>query len=336
MKRRKTDTKKKIYFMGSGAFAVPVLKAIAESEDFTLVGVASQIDKAAGRKRILTPTPLAAWADANGIQCRRVPSVNTPEYLDEVRNAAPDIIVVVSFGQLLRVDILNAAPLGCLNVHASILPKYRGASPIASAILNGDERTGVAFMRMERGLDSGPVYEVHLLDIASDATTERLESELAVLAAERICQCISRIAANTIQAYPQSENGVTLASKIRKIHGSIDWREDAVQLERRLRAYLKWPGLTFGIIRGDSIVNVKITSAKASSFDPETGMPGAIVACANRTMLVQCGKGTLAVERVLPEGKKDMSVSDFINGAHLAVGDVLLNVPYKLIIEKKA
>lgn len=320
--------------MGSGAFAIPVLEAIAREESFDLCGVASQPDKAAGRKRILTPTPLAAWADANGICCERIKSVNTPEFLEHIKSLEPELIVVVSFGQILKEDILNATPRGCLNVHASILPKYRGASPVASAILNGDEITGVAFMQMERGLDSGPVYETHISTITDEMTTEHLEYTLAVLAAERICCCIRKIIEGWITAVPQCCEGVTIASKIRKIHGSVDWTESAVKLERRLRAFHKWPGLTFGVIKGDTIINVKITAAKASSFDPHSGMPGMVAACAGKTLLVQCGKGTLAIERVLPEGKKEMSVADFMNGMRLSVGDVLLNGPEKIVIEK--
>ena len=213
--------------MGAGIFAVPVLDAIVKSESLELVGTVTQPDKAAGRKRILTPSPLGKWADSNGVCCKRMVSVNTPEFLSEVKELAPDIIVVVSFGQILKQPLLEAAPFGCLNVHASLLPKYRGASPIVSAVLNGDSETGVAFMQMEAGLDTGPVYEMHRYEIPPTINAGDLEQVLAGLAGEKIEACIRRIVDHGAVPEPQSAEGVLFSSKIRKCNGSICWQEDA-------------------------------------------------------------------------------------------------------------
>ena len=172
----------RIVFMGSGIFAVPVLEALANSHDLTLAVAVTQPDRAAGRKRVMTPTPLGRYADEAGIPCERVQSVNTPEFLDHVAALEPDMIVVVSFGQILREPILNLPPLGCLNVHASLLPKYRGASPITTCVLNGDDITGVTFMQMERGLDSGPIYEMHRMPVPPGITADELEQIDRILA----------------------------------------------------------------------------------------------------------------------------------------------------------
>jgi len=317
--------------MGAGEFAYPVLQAICKCQDIELIGTATQPDKAAGRKRVLTPSPLGQWADAHGIPCERVQSVNTEEYLASIRAKNPDLIVVVSFGQILKQPLLDVPRLGCLNVHASILPKYRGASPIATAILNGDAETGVTFMQMERGLDSGPMYAISRMQVPPDITTGQLQQQLSAMAGERIGEVIRDIAAGK-KPVPQPENGITVAVKIRKPDGSVDWNEDAFVIERKIRAYAKWPDTRFCVKCKDRFMQVKIMAARATSWGSASGEPGKILSLPEnkRQMMVQCGTGALLIERVLPEGKKEMAVSDFLNGIHLAVGDVLCNGPDKL------
>ena len=315
----------RIVFMGAGIFAVPILEALANSHDLTLAVAVTQPDRAAGRKRMLTPTPLGRYADAAGIPCERVQSVNTLEFLEHVAALEPDMIVVVSFGQILREPVLNLPALGCLNVHASLLPKYRGASPITTCVLNGDEVTGVTFMRMERGLDTGPIYEMHRMPVNPEMTSGELERELSVMAGMRICACIGRIARGEIQPRPQPEEGVSLAVKIRKSDGFVLWNEDAAVLERKVRAYHNWPSMAFRVpIRG-RVISVKITKASATSFKAPGAVPGKITAFADNRIMVSCGYGSLLLDRIVPEGKKEMSVADFLNGAHLSPGDLLLD-----------
>ncbi len=331
-----TDRKIKVYFMGAGAFASPVLRALCADDKIEIVGVATQPDKAAGRKRILTPSPLAQWADGHGIYCERVVSVNTDEFMERLRGLNPDLVIVVSFGQLLKQPLLDIPPFGCMNVHASILPRYRGASPITTAILNGDEVTGVTFMQMERGLDSGPMYEIHQMQIPAAITTEELERELAEMAGLRISSLVRRIVCREIQPVPQPAEGITVATKIRKTDGSVDWTEDAALIERRVRAFAKWPNTRFCVKVKDRMMQVRITAAKATSWTSLAGEPGRILSMpGNRQLMVQCGQGALLIERVLPEGKKEMAVADFINGTHLTVGDVLFNGPDKLTPENQ-
>ena len=315
----------RIVFMGAGIFAVPILEALANSHDLTLAVAVTQPDRAAGRKRMLTPTPLGRYADEAGIPCERVQSVNTPEFLDHVAALEPDMIVVVSFGQILREPILNLPSLGCLNVHASLLPKYRGASPITTCVLNGDEITGVTFMQMERGLDSGPIYEMHRMPVPSGITAEELERQLSEMAGNRICECVGRIARGEIVPRPQPEDGVTVAVKIRKSDGFVVWKEDAAVLERKVRAYHNWPSMSFRVPVRGRVISVKITKASYTSFRAAGAEPGKITALADNRIMVSCGSGSLLLDRIVPEGKKEMPVADFLNGARLEVGDVLLN-----------
>lgn len=313
----------KILFMGAGAFSVPILRMLANSRKLRLLQAVSQPDRAAGRKRALTPSPLARFADEIGVPCLRTPSVNSPEFLSFADELAPDLIVVVSFGQILKEPILNLPPLGCLNVHASILPKYRGASPIAAALLNGDAETGVTFMRMEKGLDSGPILEIHRLPIEPGASVDVLERSLAELAAARLEDCILRVASGKASLHEQPSSGISIAAKIRKTDGLVDWREDAALLERKIRAYRIWPSMAFRIALKTRTISVKITQASQTSFG--SAEPGKIIAISKEDIMVACGRGSLLLRRIVPEGKKEMSVSDFLNGTALAVGDVLLN-----------
>ena len=327
------NSKVKIFFFGSGAFAVPVLEALCLNPKIQMAGIVTQPDKPAGRKMILTPTPVGRWCDMHGIECRRAPNVNVPEFLETLQAEAPDIIVVVSFGQLLREALLNLPKFCCLNVHASLLPKYRGASPITSAVLNGERESGVCFMHMDKGLDTGAVFESHRLALPPDIRTDALESRLSGLAAEKIVSCIVNIAERHLEAVPQNHDAATVSKKIRKGDGSIKWAESAMVIDRRIRAFYPWPGVCFRLALPDRAVNVKITAGRlipssghvSSPGTPVT--PGTILKLAKEGMTAACGAGAILIERVIPEGKKEMGAADFARGFRLAAGDVLADGP---------
>ncbi|OQA82788.1 MAG: Methionyl-tRNA formyltransferase [Lentisphaerae bacterium ADurb.Bin242] len=313
------EHKIRIVFLGSGMFAVPVLEGLRQSGELDVVHVITQPDKPAGRKNVLTPTPVGKWCDAHGIACERVASVNDPVFLSRLRGVMPDMLVVVSFGQLLKEELLSLPKLGCLNVHASLLPRYRGASPVASAVLNGEKRTGVSFMRMDKGLDTGPVYETFPLEIAPGTTAAALEQELAQAAGRRIAGCVLRIADGSLRPVPQNNAEATLSRKIRKAHGSIVWEESAEQIARKIRAFQPWPSAIFTFPHQGRNFLVKILSGQTVPF-PAPAAPGRILAIAPDGITVACGTDALRIERVIPEGKKEMGAADFARGFRLEPG----------------
>lgn len=316
----------KIVFLGAGAFAPPVLEALLRDPGMEVLSVVTQPDKPAGRKGILTPSPLGKWCEAEGVPFERVASVNDPAWLDKCRALAPDLAVVVSFGQLLKADLLALPPLGCLNVHASLLPKYRGASPIVSSILNGETVTGVSFMRMELGLDTGPVYQQMELAIDEDVTAPELERRLACLAGRHIGDCIRALASGKLQAEEQDHAAATLSRKIRKSHASIDWQDDAAALSRKIRAFYPWPSAIFTFPRGERTVMVKISAGRTEPYSGKA-RPGEIISITQKGILAACGRNALLLEKVIPEGKKEMKAADFANGFRLEPGSVFSSGP---------
>ncbi len=302
-------TKVKVYFLGSGAFAVPFLDALSRSEKIDLTGVGTQPDKPSGRKRIPKATPLGAFADAMGIPCMRIPSVSSDDFMNVMEELQPELLVVVSFGQILRERLLNFPKFGCLNVHSSVLPKYRGASPLATAILNGDRISGVTFMKMEKGLDTGPIYSTMTMSMPPAINTQTLEIALSELGSRNIAGIITEIA-NGMCPVPQDEQEATLTRKIHKTDGSVKWDEPAELIERKVRAYYPWPASTFRIMGKNGIQLVKITEARVTEG---SGVSGTTLSTDNR-WIVACGTGALEILKLIPEGSREMKASDFIRG----------------------
>ncbi len=309
----------RIVFLGSGMFAVPVLEGLRQSGELDVAHIVTQPDKPAGRKNVLTPTPVGKWCDAHGIPCERAGTVNDSMFLSRLHGLSPDMLVVVSFGQLLKEELLSLPRLGCLNVHASLLPKYRGASPIASAILNGEKATGVSFMRMDKGLDTGPVYETVPVEIAPGTTTAALEQELARVAGKSIAGCILRIADGSLREVPQNDAEATLSRKIRKAHGSVVWEESAEQIARKILAFQPWPSAFCAFPHLGRNLLVKILSGRTVPL-PAPAAPGRILAIAPDGITVACGTDALRIEKVIPEGKKEMGAADFARGFRLEPG----------------
>ena len=321
--------KLKVHFLGSGVFAVPVLEALVASKGLILAGTGTQPDRPAGRKRVLTPTNLGKRADELGIACERIPSVNDPDFISRMEGLKPDFIIVVSFGQLLKERILNLPRFGCLNIHASLLPKHRGASPIAASILAGEKETGVGFMRMDKGLDTGPVYCSYSLPLNGSETTETLEVALSTLAASKVEDVCLRIASGELVPHPQDHANASVSKKIRKHDGSLDWSEDSTAIIRKIRAYRPWPGVSFKIATHTGAHLVKILEAHPAEGE---GQPGQVLKFDRREWVVACGKGSLSIKRLVPEGKKEMLFSDFLHGSNLKPGDILLNGPEKQLV----
>lgn len=304
--------KLKIYFLGSGEIAVPVMRACAAAESLEVVGVGTQPDRVAGRRGKLAPTPVGRAAAEAGLSADKPESVNAPEFLDKVRELAPDMVLVVSFGQLLRDELLSLPRLGCVNVHASLLPKYRGASPIVQAVLNRDASTGVCFMRMERGLDTGAVYRT--LEYPLDGTEYAcaLETALGELAAAHAEETLNGIADGTYLPVVQDESRATKCGKIRKDDSWIDWKRSAADISAMVRAYHPWPGARCRMRRG--VVDSVLTLRRVEMRGDVSLAPGEVAVPDRKTLLVGCGGGVLKILELTPENSKTMDAVAFLNG----------------------
>lgn len=303
----------KIVFLGSGPIAIPILRELAASPLVELQAVISQLDRPAGRKRVLTPTPLAAAALEMGLEVIRTADVNAPEFIEFLHSLEADLLCVVSFGQILKQGVLSAPKVCCVNVHASLLPRYRGASPITQAIRHRDNATGVCFMQMERGLDSGPVFRTLVKPLTGIEYADSLENELGELAGKSCVETLCAIAENTLPAIPQDPAQVTICRKISKRDGMIDWKNSAVDIEAAARAFFPWPG-AFARCRTVSGKEIAITVCAAKCLAASPLAPGQ---CANAAgkLVVGCGKNTaLDILELIPAGGKRMSAAAFRNG----------------------
>ncbi len=310
----------KIVFMGTGDFAVPTLRAIHRSgHDVSLV--VSQPDRPQGRGLTLKPTPVKAAAQHLGLP------VFQPEKLrleaERVIALKADVLVVVAYGQILRENVLECAARGAINVHASLLPKYRGAAPIQWAIANGETRTGVTTMQLDRGMDTGPVLLQQECAIEPKDTTQSLEPRLAVMGAELLIETLAGLADGTVSPRAQDESLATKAPLIRKADGAVSFDSWAEEIANRLRGFSPWPGLQF-THTGRSL---KILAAVAHK-DAGRAAPGTILQISRDGVDVACGSAsTLRLQRLQPESRGPVSAFDFANGAKLKAGDVLGGAP---------
>lgn len=312
LKRLLNVEKLKIYFLGSGDIAVPVLRACLDSEQLEVVGIGTQPDRAAGRRGRMMPTPVGAFAAAAGLTVDKPESVNRPDFLAQLRSRNLDVVLVVSFGQLLRQEMLALPRLGCVNVHASLLPRYRGASPIVQALLNLDESTGVCFMRMERGLDTGPIYRTLEYPLRGGEYADELEMKLGELAGRHVAETLCGIASGQYFPEAQDESRASNCFKIRKEDSWIDWRLNARRIAAMVRAYHPWPGARCVVRRGgeESVLTLRrVETASEAGLSPgEVGIPD------RRSLLIGCGEGALRILEVTPAGSKPMDAAAFLNG----------------------
>ena len=300
----------KIYFLGSGAIAVPVLQRLVADPRIDVVGIGTQPDRPAGRGGRMAETPVAA-AKALGLTAERLASVNDPAFLARLRVLAPELILVIAFGQLLKAEILALPPAGCVNIHASLLPRYRGASPILSAIRNREPETGVSFMQMEKGLDTGGVYRQLRRPLDGTETTASLEAALGEMAAEAAPETLCAIAAGTLKAEPQDAAQATCCGKIDKAAGEIDWRRPASEIEAAVRAYQPWPGARFRCTVPGREIAVTLLAAKVVAG---SAAPGTNLKCDKKGWIVACGEGALELLRIAIPGKREMPATAFLNG----------------------
>jgi len=301
----------RIIFAGTPDFSVPVLRALLDSRH-EVVAVYAQPDRPAGRGRKLKPGPVKQLAEDSGIPVYQPVSLKDAASQQQLAALRPDLMVVVAYGLLLPQAVLDMPSLGCVNLHASILPRWRGAAPIQRAILAGDSETGVCLMQMEAGLDSGPVLaEVRTL-IATDETGGSLHDRLSQLAANLLAEQLDDLAGGHLQAVIQDESQVSYAHKLDKGEASIDWQQDAMAIERRVRAFNPWP-VAQAQYEGKSL---RIWGARA--VDCADGSPGAVVAAGKQGIDVACGEGCLRLLEIQLPGGKRLDAAAFLNARDVA------------------
>lgn len=292
--------------MGSPEFAVPVLNQLAAC--YTVVGVVTQPDRPAGRGNKLTAPPVKTAAEALSIPIIQPEKLKLPEALEQLTEWNPDVIVVAAFGQILRQNVLELPRYGCINVHASLLPRWRGASPIQAAIAAGDLQTGVTIMKMDKGVDTGPLFVQKAITIAANDTALSLSDRLAALGAELLIDTLHGYLAGTIIPQPQPDEGATYAALIEKEAGRLDFTHTAIELEHRVRAYNPWPVAFFdwgqGILKVYRAHVEKLQNPIPGSRRILAGFPA-----------VSTSDGWLVLDEVQPSGKKVMSGKAFLLGA---------------------
>lgn len=304
----------KIIFMGTPDFAVGTLEAIIEA-GHEVVLVVTQPDKPKGRSGALQFPPVKECAVAHGIEVFQPTKIRLEENVDYLRKYDADIFVVAAFGQILPQSILDMPKYGCINVHASLLPKYRGAAPIQWAVINGDPVTGVTIQQMDIGVDTGDIIVTRELAIAEDETGGGLFDKLAVIGAEACIEALTQIENGTATRTTQNHEEATHVSMISKEFGLIDWNKSAVEIERLIRGLNPWPS-AYTKLDGKTF---KIWKAKVVSEEKE-GETGCVIRVDKGAMEVQTGKGVLSLLEVQLEGKKRMEVDAFLRGYHVEQG----------------
>lgn len=304
----------RVVFMGTPEFAVPSLRALIAHPDFDLVAVVTQPDRPAGRGQKLGVSAVKREAEQHSIPCFQPETLRTPEAVESLLGWQPDIIVVVAFGQILKQPVLDAAGQGCINVHASLLPRWRGAAPIQYAIRAGDTRSGITVMKMDAGLDSGPILEQQSIALAADETGASLHDKLAMLGGQLLPTVLSDYISGKIAPRPQPIEGITVARTLRKEEGQIDWSQSALDIDRLVRAFTPWPG-AFTPLQGDYL---KVH--RGGVVIGNTGQRPGTIQVDGSNLYVQTGDNLYRLDEVQPAGKQRMSAQAFLAGRPGVVG----------------
>ncbi len=296
----------RLVFAGTPDFAAAALRALTQSPH-EIVGVYTQPDRPAGRGRKLTPGPVKQVALEHGFPVLQPESLKTPQALEQLRALDADVMVVAAYGLILPPEVLSLPRCGCLNIHASLLPRWRGAAPIQRAILAGDKETGITIMQMDRGLDTGPMLLKLTCPIVNDDTAASLHDRLAHLGAEAIVAALDQL--SELTPVPQDETEASYAAKLTKQEAIIDWQHPAEVLDRQIRAFNPWP-VAQTSVKGQTL---RIWAAQPRSDDNQAS-PGTVIQCDKQGIDVSCGRGVLRLTQLQPAGSKSMDVAAFLNG----------------------
>ena len=310
----------KLVFMGTADLSCPSLQKLADNPATRIAAVVTQPDRPKGRDLKLQPSPVKSLAQRLDLPVLQPARARDEQLRDALRQLQPDLVVVVAFGQILPQAILDLPKFGCLNVHTSLLPKYRGASPIQSAILHGETETGVTIMKMDAGLDTGDILAQARAPILPEDNSQTLHDRLAELGADLLAKTIPDFVAGNIIPRPQPAEGATYAAKIRKEDGHIHWTEPALKILNRLRAFTPWPGAFTFLKRDEKSLMLKIW--KAEPVD-RFGTAGTVLSADKSGIIVACGENSLRILELQLEGRRRMAAAEFLAGHALRGGDTL-------------
>lgn len=308
----------RIAFIGTGGIGVPTLRALQDSSH-QLVAVITQPDKPVGRTQRLEGSPVKKLAEEFKIPILQPARIKDDGAVEAIRGLNADVIFVFAYGQILSREILAAPSVACLNLHASLLPRWRGAAPIQAAITAGDAETGITVIYMNEGLDTGDVLLQDKIKISPDETGGTLHDRLAQIAPAAALRALQLISARTAPRSSQNDKVATYAPKLTRDAGQIDWTEPAHILERKIRAFDPWPG-AFTLLPEGSGSKVRLKIFRARIVE-NSGRPGAILQADDRGLIIAAGTGALSLDQVQPEGKRRMSAGDFVRGRKLACGE---------------
>jgi|SRR5665648_10762 len=314
----------KIIFMGTADFGAPVLERLANSEE-NKVMVITQPDRPQGRGRKILPTPIKKVALDKGLEVFQPENINDEQSIKRMKEFSPDIILVVAYGQILSSHILNIPEIGCINIHGSLLPKYRGAAPINRAVINGEKEAGITFMFMDEKIDAGDIIFQEKIDISPEETYGELYYRLSALSAETLPKLLEKIKSGKIERISQDIKEVTFARKMNKEEGKIEWRDKGEKVYNLMRGTTPYPG-AFTYYQGKKL---KITRARfLGDYQNETNAispnPGSVIKVEKDSILISTGgKGIIRILKLIPAGSKELTAEQFVNGYKIKIGDRL-------------
>ena len=314
----------KIVYLGSGEFGIECLNALNSSAHSVQL-VVTQPPNPAGRGRKPNPTPAARWANTNSIPFIETNNANTPEMIEKIADYKPDLIVVIAFGQKVGNDLINLPPKSAVNVHASLLPKFRGAAPINWAIINGETETGISIITLAQKMDAGCILGQSKTDIAPDETAGSLHDRLAQIAAPLLLETIDQIADGSAIYTQQDHSEATLAPKLKKNDGFIDFNESAASLEKKIRGLWPWPGASANYQSQKTGKSVRVTIAAAQVVET-SNTPGLSAGTLDENLNVTCGQDALEIAQIKPAGSPLMDFKCFSNGRQTQPGDLFIKI----------
>lgn len=305
----------RIVFFGTPDFSLPFLHALAHDDAFDVVAVVTQPDKPAGRGRILQEPPVKTWALAHKIGVFQFPSLKTTKARAVLSDLGADAYVVVAYGKIIPPEVLSLPSLGCVNVHPSMLPKYRGPAPMQAAIENGDSATGISIMLLDAGMDTGPILAQQSIELSPAETLPSLVGKIHRDAPRFLVRTLREYGSKQIQPKPQDESRATTTRLLAREDGKIDWSRPVEEIDRKIRAYSPWPGIWTTWKRPEKSLRMKILEAKPAELtDRSAAAAGHVLNASGKALIVKTGKGSLAVTSIQFENAKAMTIRDALNG----------------------